>query len=147
MKPNMHPIYFPSIKRRLDLAKRKDDYQAKTIYRLTGSNQILMDRNVKESLAGRASYFDMNTLSVSEILALTQVRILDILYIGGWPELYAAGNLDPKRFLDNYINTYIEKDIVLAAGIQKSLEFFKICSNCCWPSRRTFRLFKYWLCR
>jgi len=49
----------------------------------------------------------------------------DILYIGGWPELHARESLDPKKFLDDYINSYVEKDIVLAAGIQKSREFLK----------------------
>jgi len=32
------------------------------LFRLTGSNQILMDKNIKESLAGRASYYHLNTL-------------------------------------------------------------------------------------
>jgi len=84
-----------------------------------------MDKNIKESLAGRASFFDMNTLSVSEILAAKDCQIQDILYMGGWPELHAKDVVDPKKFLDDYINSYIEKDIVLAAGIQKRREFLK----------------------
>lgn len=119
------PALFPSLKRKADLFKRDNKNIPQTILRLTGSNQILMDRNVKESLAGRASFFDMNTLSVSEILAARNSSIQDILYKGGWPELHANDNRDPKKFLDDYINSYIEKDIVLAAGIQKSREFLK----------------------
>src|SRR5262249_49793473 len=38
------PALFPSIKRRADLLKRKEG-KSKTVFRLTGSNQILMDRN------------------------------------------------------------------------------------------------------
>ena len=83
------PALFPSLKRRVDLAKRAPDYSPKTLFRLTGSNQILMDRQVKESLAGRASYFDMNTLSVSEILRARNTTIQEILFRGGWPELHA----------------------------------------------------------
>jgi predicted AAA+ superfamily ATPase len=132
------PALFPSLKRRVDLFKRDPRNKRQTIFRITGSNQILMDRNVKESLAGRASFFDMNTLSVSEIIEAQQASavrpaftdagprsIQDILYMGGWPELHADPSLDPKKFLDDYINSYIEKDIVLAAGIQKSREFLK----------------------
>lgn len=119
------PALFPSLKRKADLFKRDNKNIPQTILRLTGSNQILMDRNVKESLAGRASFFDMNTLSVSEILAARNSSIQDILYKGGWPELHANDNRDPKKFLDDYINSYVEKDIVLAAGIQKSREFLK----------------------
>lgn len=119
------PALFPSLKRKADLFKRDNKNIPQTILRLTGSNQILMDKNVKESLAGRASFFDMNTLSVSEILSARNSSIQDILYKGGWPELHANENRDPKKFLDDYINSYVEKDIVLAAGIQKSREFLK----------------------
>jgi predicted AAA+ superfamily ATPase len=120
------PALFPSLKRRVDLLKRTLGGKSKTVFRLTGSNQILMDRNVKESLAGRASFFDMNTLSVSEILAARKMSIQEILYRGGWPELYSTETRNPKKFLDDYINSYLEKDIVLAAGIQKSREFLKL---------------------
>lgn len=119
------PALFPSLKRMADLYKRDPKNKSQTILRLTGSNQILMDKNVKESLAGRASFFDMNTLSVAEILAAKKISIQEILYKGGWPELHANENRDPKKFLDDYINSYVEKDIVLAAGIQKSREFLK----------------------
>ncbi|HWU43988.1 MAG TPA: ATP-binding protein [Bdellovibrio sp.] len=120
------PALFPALKRRADLFKRNSKNKAETILRITGSNQILMDRHIKESLAGRASFFDMNTLSISEILAARPSPIQEILYMGGWPELHANPDKDPKKFLDDYINSYVEKDIVLAAGIQKSREFLKL---------------------
>ena len=118
------PNLFPSLKRRIDLHKRNGK-PLKTIYRLTGSNQILMDKNVKESLAGRASFFELNTLTVKEILASQNIPIQQILFQGGWPELYAYPERDAKKYLDDYINSYIEKDIVLSAGIQKRREFLK----------------------
>lgn len=120
------PALFPSIKRRVDILKRSESYEAQTVFRLTGSNQILMDKNIKETLVGRATYFDLNTLSVSEILAAKpDTGILEIVYKGGWPELHARDVINTKEYLDDYINTYLEKDIVLAAGIQKSSEFLK----------------------
>lgn len=119
------PNLFPSLKRRVDLLKRDSSWNATTVIRLTGSNQILMDRTIKESLAGRATFFDLNTLSVSEIRASQEVKIQDILFCGGWPELYANSHRNARRYLDDYINSYIEKDVVLSAGIQKSREFLK----------------------
>ena len=119
------PALFPSLKRKADLFKRNSSNIPQTILRLTGSNQILMDRNIKESLAGRASFFDINTLCVAEILSAKTSSIQNILFKGGWPELHASDSRDPKKFLDDYINSYVEKDIVLAAGIQKSYEFIK----------------------
>lgn len=120
------PNLFPSLKRKIDLHKRQSKSPASTILRLTGSNQILMDKWVKESLAGRASFFDMNTLSVSEVLnGNPTAKIQDLLYMGGWPELHAQPGKDTKKFLDDYIVSYVEKDIILAAGIQKHFEFIK----------------------
>lgn len=119
------PALFPSLKRKVDLLKRDRNRVPQTIMRLTGSNQILMDRNVKESLAGRASYFDMNTLSIAEILRAKKISIQEILFRGGWPEIHANDFQNVKKFLDVYINTYIEKDVVLSGGIQKGSEFLK----------------------
>lgn len=119
------PALFPSLKRMADLYKREHKTRTETIIRITGSNQIIMDRNIKESLAGRASYFDLNTLSVAEIMAAGNTSVQEILYIGGWPELHVDKSKNPKKFLDDYINSYVEKDIVLAAGIQKRQEFIK----------------------
>lgn len=118
------PELMPAIKRRIDLLKRQENLRSETIFRLTGSNQILMDQQIKESLAGRAHFFDLSTLSVHEILkTLRETSIQKILYQGGWPELYKDPSLPVKEYLDAYINSYIEKDIVLSAGIQKSREF------------------------
>lgn len=119
------PELFSALKRKVDLYKRDLKNPLQTLVRLTGSNQILMDKYIKESLAGRASFFELNTLSVSEILNSKALPIQEILYRGGWPELYARDEMNTKKYLDDYINSYIEKDIVLSAGIQKSNEFLK----------------------
>ncbi|MBE8222194.1 MAG: ATP-binding protein [Bdellovibrionales bacterium] len=118
------PNLLPSLKRKVDLFKRSNK-PLKTIIRLTGSNQILMDKHIKESLAGRANFFNLNTLSIHEILNHSEFSIQKIIYYGGWPELYARKNISVKKYLDDYISSYIEKDIVLAAGIQKRNQFLK----------------------
>lgn len=119
------PNIFPALKRQADLLKRNEASRSIPFVRLSGSNQILLDRQIKESLAGRAAYFELNTLSVHEILSYNNYSIIDILYRGGWPELYADSLKSEKSFLDNYIASYIEKDIILTAGIQKQYEFLK----------------------
>ncbi len=71
--------------------------EPKMLYRLTGSNQLLMDKNVKESLVGRASYYYLNTLSVNELRkAFPNLLIKEIMYKGGWPELYVNKNIETK---------------------------------------------------
>ncbi len=131
------PNLFPELKRIIDTIKRKavlQSSQAATLsvlYRLTGSNQILMDKTVKESLAGRASFFYLNTLSVHEILkSLPDTSIQTILFKGGWPELYTNQEISITSFLNNYIRSYVEKDIVMSAGIQKVSEFLTVLRLC-----------------
>lgn len=96
-------------------------------YWLTGSNQILLDRALKESLTGRAEYHRFYPLSIQELLgSQLNVAAENLFLRGGWPELHANPDLDPRRYLDEYITTVIERDIVLAAGIQKVREFMKV---------------------
>lgn len=118
------PNLFPSLKKKSDQLKREKK-KKETHYRLTGSNQILMDKAVKEGLTGRASYFELNSLSVSEILNSKEIPMIDILYKGGWPELYLYSETNISKYLNDYITSYIEKDIVLTAGIQKTSHFLK----------------------
>lgn len=117
------PHIFPELKRRVDELKRRkragQKYQNIDIW-LTGSNQTLLEKNVQESLAGRASFFDLNTLAWSELPdSNLQTRMLR----GGWPELFAEPGLSAKDFLNDLISTFIEKDIVLAAGIERKAAF------------------------
>lgn len=131
------PNLFPQLKLEVDQLKRarlqqkQNKKQTNVLFRLTGSNQILMDKNIKESLAGRAAYFYLNTLSVHEILqALPETTIQEILFKGGWPELYTNLAILVTTYLNDYIRSYIEKDIVMSAGIQKMSEFLTVLKLC-----------------
>lgn len=121
------PDLLPEIKRYVDELKKqrlKDNTKLTVLFRITGSNQLLMDKNIKESLAGRASYFYLNTLTVHEIQAAQpSISTQDILFKGGWPELYIDPSLSPVQYLNDYIRSCIEKDIVLSAGVQKQDAF------------------------
>ncbi|MES2662421.1 MAG: ATP-binding protein [Pseudomonadota bacterium] len=124
------PNLFPAIKQHVDQLKKqriKNPAQhPQVVFRLTGSNQILMDKNIKESLVGRAGFYYLNTFTVSEILAAKiDTSIPEILFKGGWPELYVS-NIPPVKYLNDYIRNYIEKDIVLSAGISKQKEFHTV---------------------
>lgn len=131
------PNLFPELKKTVDQIKLKNVLQSSQVkmpdvmYRLTGSNQILMDKNVKESLAGRASYFHLNTLSVHEIInALPNSTLKEIIFKGGWPELYTNHSLPVTQYLNDYIRSYVEKDIAQSSGIQKIAEFLTVLRLC-----------------
>lgn len=118
------PEIFLELKRRVD-EQRRDPSLPKVDFWITGSNQTLLQKNVRESLAGRASYFSLNTLSMHEI---GDAKLGDFLIRGGWPELYVNREISPVRYLNDFAHTFIEKDIVAAAGIERSGAFGKALS-------------------
>jgi predicted AAA+ superfamily ATPase len=129
------PELFPELKRRVDEYKlfgntkaRSKKKIAKPDYWITGSNQTLLIRSIQESLTGRASFFELNTLSVHEIGA--NAKLSEILLKGGWPELYANRKLPHESYLNDFISTYIERDIVQAAGIERKTAFLKTLQLC-----------------
>jgi uncharacterized protein len=124
------PQIFPEIKMRVDKARRDYQKTGKPIsidIWITGSNQTLLQKAVRESLAGRANYYFLNTLSVHEMQSISEqpFKYADLFMRGGWPELYANYGLDPVRYLNDFISTFIEKDIVGAAGIEKKAAFIR----------------------
>jgi predicted AAA+ superfamily ATPase len=115
------PNLFPEIKRRIDDARRRG--QREPDLWITGSNRLLLDRQVRESLAGRASYFFLNTLSVAELAE--RATLADWFLRGGFPELYVRPELDPSRYLDDYVRTFVEKDVAASAGILQTESFLR----------------------
>lgn len=111
---------FSELKRRVDEARRNQDTSLD--YWLTGSNQTLLRQKTSESLAGRANFFDLNTLSIHE---LGDFNLERHLLRGGWPELAVSTQLSPDRYLNDFVSTFIDRDIVAAAGIERKAAFSK----------------------
>ena len=121
------PNLFPEIKLRIDLQRRerlKTDGPRSVLYYLTGSNRIILDNYVKESLAGRCHLYTLHGFSVREILAnFPETSVKTLLWKGGFPELHTHPNLSPARYLNDYVLSFLEKDIASSAGIEKMGEF------------------------
>ncbi|MDO9184336.1 MAG: ATP-binding protein [Bacteriovorax sp.] len=123
------PNLFPQLKLQIDRIKKENLFnkvktKIQVLYRLSGSNQILLTKNVRETLVGRAQYFYLNTLSVSEIKkSFPKITVGEIIFNGGLPEIYTNKNLSVVQFLNSYINNYVQKDIAFSAGIEKLREF------------------------
>lgn len=96
-------------------------------FRLTGSNQSEIDRAMQETLAGRISIFQLHGLSAHEILSHdSNVNLKQLLFRGGFPELWIRPELNVISFLNDYISTFIEKDIARTAGIEKLPAFMRM---------------------
>lgn len=125
------PNLFSEIKLRVDKKRREalaaGTTSSSTLFYLTGSNRTLLDETVKESLSGRSHIFFLLGLSVSEIWAWnSKIPLGQILFRGGYPELYIREGLKPVNYLNDYILTYVEKDIAISAGVEKMREFHTV---------------------
>lgn len=120
------PNLFPELKRQVDLQKSKK--VKPRLFWMSGSNQIVLNKNIRESLAGRASYARLHPLSVAELVDFQpDFEIKKMFLFGGWPELYAEdfSPMEAMRHLNDYLQLVLERDIVQAAGIQKVSQFLK----------------------
>ena len=115
------PNLFPEVKRRIDEARRHGRREPEIW--ITGSSRLLLDHQVRESLAGRASYFFLHSLSVAELG--DQATLSDWFLRGGFPELYARRELDASRYFEDYVRTFVEKDVAAAAGVQQMEAFLR----------------------
>jgi predicted AAA+ superfamily ATPase len=95
---------------------------------LTGSQQFILMRHVSESLAGRIRILNLGTLSAGE---LNRTNLLknkrDLLWKGGFPELWAE-NLDMNEFFEDYIQTYLERDLKQILNVTNLRDFRRFLS-------------------
>jgi predicted AAA+ superfamily ATPase len=121
------PQLFSEIKRLVDA--QKAGKIAPRSFWLSGSNQILFRKGIEESLAGRASPIRLHPLSVSEVhSAMPDFPLVQLLLYGGWPELISQGYSLPEsvRYLNEYLQLVLEKDVAQSAGITKVSQFLKV---------------------
>ena len=77
---------------------------------LTGSQNFVINEKISQSLAGRVGILELLPLSYKEIPG-DDNKILSFLFKGGYPELYGSSKLSPEEFFQNYVRTYLERDV------------------------------------
>lgn len=114
-------------------------------YLLTGSQQMKIMKKAKESLAGRVSILELQTLCLREInnidfnkhfiptneyILLREQKlkkynnIWGIIHRGMYPELYRS-NRDWIDFYSSYVKTYVERDVFEEINIKDEITFTK----------------------
>jgi predicted AAA+ superfamily ATPase len=110
-----------------------DRKKARGQFILTGSNNFLLQESVSQSLAGRAGYLTLLPLSYQELKdAGKHVDNLhkNILH-GGYPEIWSE-QLDPYRWLNSYVQTYVQRDVRQLKHVSNLLlfnRFVYLCAN------------------
>jgi len=98
---------------------------------LTGSQNILVNQAISQSLAGRVSIFTLLPLSISELrnASLVPSTIEEQVYKGGYPRIYAH-DLEPNSWYLDYIETYVERDVRQIAAITDLMAFRRFMRLC-----------------
>jgi uncharacterized protein len=100
---------------------------------LTGSSNVLMHEQVSQSLAGRACFVDLPTLSLAECAAAGCLPASPEVAIwrGGYPEVVAQ-QLDPVAWYNAYIASYVERDVrqlVQVRDLAAFQRFLRLCAT------------------
>ncbi len=117
-------------------------------YLLPGSQHFRLSEKISQSLAGRAAILELLPFSVAELarrpamdieqwvsgpaVAWSEVPRLDpLLFSGFYPRVHDKA-LEPGRWYDGYIRTYVERDIRSLTGIgdlDAFTRFLRLCAG------------------
>ncbi len=143
------PEIFLAVKFTVDRTRRKKKFI------LSGSSDLLLMKNITESLAGRAIYLEMYPLTIGEItenftnflnfktlfeenLELNQLKQplfipkpIEYYLIKGFmpPLLYVESLQSAILWWESYIKTYLERDLRDFARIESLIDFRKVMSS------------------
>lgn len=88
-----------------------DEAPGKGRFILTGSNNFLMQEKISQSLAGRVAYLGLLPFSLREIHPIVQHwDDPKLIWNGFYPPIYDQ-HVPPRDWIQNYIQTYIERDV------------------------------------
>jgi len=102
-----------------------DERQKMGDFIISGSENLLLSEKIGQSLAGRAAYATLLPLSISELVASGD-EVGDLygqILRGFYPALYSR-NVTPFTYYDQYVATYVERDLKNISNI-RNLSLFR----------------------
>lgn len=89
-----------------------DQRDVRGFFILTGSQNLMLNEKITQSLAGRIALLTLLPLSVQELknAQLLPASIEDYVVNGSYPRVYSHG-VPAQRLYKDYITTYIERDV------------------------------------
>ena len=115
----------PELLRTIQVLTDESGQQAKQFI-ITGSQEIHSKGHISQSLAGRTALFHVLPLSIGEMKAsgAFPANRDAILLKGCYPKLYAEDLASPYHYYQNYISTYIQKDVKQITAIKDERLFY-----------------------
>ena len=103
-------------------------------YILTGSSQFRLRKNMSDSMAGRAAFFTLLPFSMKELKDAGKLpdTAHELFFAGEYPPLYDdRKHYIPYDWYENYIDTYLErdvKDLINVSNLSTFKKFIQICA-------------------
>lgn len=121
--------YAPNLFAQLKVEVDKDPRPG--YYVLSGSQNFLLHGKISESLAGRVYFNTLLPLSIKELkhADLLADRAESQLHKGFYPRVYQP-EVNAQTYYENYISTYVERDIRSIRNIDNILTFKKFMHLC-----------------
>ncbi len=148
------PELLSYIKIKVDTARQNEMFGNKkdtgTLYYLTGSQVFQTMKNVSESLAGRIGILDLYGFSTRELNDLDESifipdinilknktklpnkstkEIFERIINGSYPDVTNNNGKNREQFYEDYIRTYIERDVRQLINIKDENKFIKFISS------------------
>lgn len=110
-----------------------DREKKKGFFIVTGSQNLLVNQAIRQTLAGRLAILTLYPLSIHELTraSLLSPKIEDVVFQGTYPRLYSE-RVSPIKLHENYIKGYIERDVrqiknILDLGLFQ--KFLQLCAG------------------
>jgi uncharacterized protein len=124
--------YAPALFRSLKYVVDQNRHQMGQ-FLLTGSQKFVLMQHISESLAGRIAIVEMDTLSSLELIDAmlpTTPPVEEVLWRGGYPELWRMPELQPRDFFSSYVATYLERDVRQLVNVTSLRDFERFLRMC-----------------
>lgn len=110
---------------------------------MTGSQKFSLMHALSESLAGRCAVLELDTLASTEIVAAFPDEAIlpeQILWRGGFPELWRDREIESRLFYSSYVATYLERDVRLSLRVGSLRDFERFLRACALRSGQLLNL-------
>lgn len=101
-------------------------------YVLSGSQNFLLADRISQTLAGRVGITHLLPLTFKETRHATpELTVEEFMIAGGYPRLHNV-SIPPETYFDNYVRTYIERDVTGLLGVRDAhtfRAFLKLCAH------------------
>lgn len=113
------------------LQSRLDTQGKMGLFVLTGSQQLGLLSKISQSLAGRVAKISLLPFCLHELQQANKApkKIEDLLFKGLYPPIYDR-NLEPDIWYNNYIETYLERDVRQLINVRDLSSFQRFIRMC-----------------